>query len=126
MDDMDDVVELVLLLVEVIMFKGLAMLKLCDIMVLVGIDIGVDVDIDVDIVIEDGITTTAGKISISVGVLTTLGIFCDDVGADVPGSDVGVVVHWKPPGTSEGTSVPVYVTTIGTTFAVGAAVGTDG
>lgn len=122
----DDMVEVVLLLVEVVI------LKLSDVMTLVGVDIvgldmGVDIDgsSDVGVVIEDGIGSIFGEIVFVLGRLTTVGTFCDAVAADVPGSDAGAV-HWNPSGTAEGASVPVYVMKMGTIFAVGAAVGTNG
>lgn len=91
-DNRDDVRDVVLLIVEE------AMLKLSEVIELVGIDtVGVDAGInvvekvDVDIVVSVGTGTIAAKIVGVFGRLTTVGTSCDAVGANVPGSGAGAV-----------------------------------
>jgi hypothetical protein len=105
-DDVDDVVvdEVLLLVVEVVIRDDDGVVKLGLVMKVLGMGIKKEVGIKV------GMTGLVGRIA---------------VGANVPGMDAGGV-HWKPLGTSDGMSVSVNVTNIGTTTPVGAAVGTDG
>jgi hypothetical protein len=113
--DVDDMVdEVVLLLVEEVVCDDRLVVELGLVVQLLDMN-----GIDMEVGLEVGMTGAV------VGRLNVVGIVFEIVGTCVPGTDAGGV-HWKPLGTSVGTSVPVYVTYIGTTTPVGATVGTEG